>query len=88
MELEGNNEPEIKPSNKTLKRRIIRRVVRKGQTPVEIKRNNEEKLLVKQMEKNFDCKLKNNRLYIKGMPKKPVSSFFFFFKEYSKKVHE
>ena len=53
-----------------------------------IKRSNEEKVLAKEMEKKFGVKLKNNRLYMKGMPKKPVSSFFFFFKDYSTKIHE
>ena len=53
-----------------------------------IKRSNEERVLAKEMEKKFGVKLKNNRLYMKGMPKKPVSSFFFFFKEYSTKLHE
>ena len=40
------------------------------------------------MENKYGVKLKNNRLYMNGMPKKPVSSFFFFFKEYSTKIHE
>jgi hypothetical protein len=39
------------------------------------------------MQEKYNVKFRNNRLYMKGMPRKPVSSFFFFFKDYSKKLH-
>lgn len=48
--------------------------------------SDEKRSLLRSMENNHNCKLKNNRLYMEGMPKKPVSSFFFFFKEQSKLI--